>query len=111
MPGEVVVEKSSSALLVPDVVTGHVDAAIAYHCDTLASQDSIDVVRIESTLNEAIQPISIARNGDHKALTRRLYNRVTSSPEAFTAAGFEFLLDLPSTTPLPPEPEDAARVD
>ncbi|WP_161602511.1 molybdate ABC transporter substrate-binding protein [Tautonia marina] len=110
-PGEVVVEKSSSALLVPDVVTGHVDAAIAYHCDTLASQDAIDVVRIDSTLNQAIQPLSIARNSDHKALSRRLYNRVTSSPEAFTAAGFEFLLNRPSPIATTPEAEDAARVD
>lgn len=75
------------------------------------AKDAIDVVRIHSTLNQAIQPLSIARNSDHKALTRRLYNRVTSTPEAFTAAGFEFLLDRPSPTSATPEAEDAARVD
>jgi hypothetical protein len=35
----VVVEKSSSALLVPDVVTGHVDAAVAYITDVMANRD------------------------------------------------------------------------
>ncbi len=110
-PGEVVVEKSSSALLVPDVVTGHVDAAIAYLCDTMASDDEVDVIRIDSTLNRAVQPLSIARNSDHKALVRRLYNRVTSSPDAFAAAGFEFLLGPSPGTPSAAEPEDARRGD
>ncbi|MGD9856884.1 MAG: extracellular solute-binding protein, partial [Planctomycetaceae bacterium] len=42
-PGEVVVEKSSSALLLPDVVTGHEDAAIAYITDVLPKQDNVDI--------------------------------------------------------------------
>jgi molybdate transport system substrate-binding protein len=112
-PGEVVVEKSSSALLVPDVVTGHVDAAVAYLCDTMRTADEVDVVRIDSELNRAIQPLSIARNSDHKALVRRLYNRVTSAPEAFSAAGFEFLLGTegPATLTNPRPDEDARRGD
>ena len=90
--GEVVVEKPSSALLVPDVVTGHVDAAIAYITDVLANQDDVDVIRIESPLNLAIQPFSIARTSDHKYLVRRLYKRIADSPEAFETAGFNFRL-------------------
>ncbi len=91
-PGEVVVEKTSSALLVPDVVTGHVDACIAYISDVLASQDRVDIVRIESPLNLAIQPFSIARTSDHKYLVRRLFQRVAKSPAAFEQAGFHFRL-------------------
>jgi molybdenum ABC transporter molybdate-binding protein len=89
---EVVVEKSSSALLVPDVVAGHVDAAVAYITDVLANQDTIDIVRIESPLNRAIQPLSIAKTSDHKHLVRRLFRRIADSPEAFQRAGFHFRL-------------------
>jgi ABC-type molybdate transport system substrate-binding protein len=90
--GEVVVEKSSSALLVPDVVTGHVDAAIAYITDVLANSETIDIVRIDSPLNQAIQPLSIARTSAHKHLVRRLIRKIANSPEAFRRAGFHFRL-------------------
>lgn len=90
--GEVVVEKPSSAMLVPDVVTGHVDAALAYITDVLPSQDRVDIVRIPSPLNLAIQPFSIARTSDHKYLVRRLYRQISASPEAFESAGFHFRL-------------------
>ncbi len=91
--GEVVVEKSSSALLVPDVVTGHVDAAVAYITDVMANRDDVDVVRIESSLNLAVQPLSIARTSRHKHLIRRLFRHIAHSPEAFEDVGFQFLLD------------------
>lgn len=91
-PGEVVVEKSSSALLVPDVLTGHVDAAVAYITDVMASRDRVDVVRIQSPLNVAVQPLSIARNSRHKHLVRRLFEKVAHSPQAFENAGFHFRL-------------------
>ncbi len=88
-----VVEKSSSALLVPDVLTGHVDAAIAYITDVLPNQDSVDVIRIQSPVNIAIQPFSIAKTSEHKYLLRRLFKRIVNSPEAFESVGFHFRLD------------------
>jgi len=91
--GEVVVEKSSSAHLVPDVVTGHVDAAVAYITDVLANRDSVDIVRIDSPMNVAIQPFSIAKTSDHKYLVRRLFRRIADSPEAFESIGFHFRLN------------------
>lgn len=91
-PGEVVVEKSSSAQLVPDVVTGHVDAAVAYITDVQANLDTVDVVRFESPLNLAVQPLSIAKTSRHKYLIRRLYEKVENSPQAFENAGFHFRL-------------------
>ena len=90
--GEVVVEKSSSALLVPDVVTGHVDAAVAYITDASANSDRLDIVRIESPLNLAIQPMGISKTSDHKHLLRRLFKRIAASPQAFEEAGFHFRL-------------------
>jgi len=87
-----VIEKSSSAHLVPDVVTGHVDAAIAYVSDVLPNEDSVDVIRIESPLSVAIQPFSIAKTSPHKYLLRRLFKRIVNSPEAFESVGFRFRL-------------------
>lgn len=88
----VVVEKSSSAHLVPDVVTGHVDAAVAYISDVLPNTDDVDFIRIDSPLSVAIQPFSIARTSDHKYLLRRLLKRIRNSPEAFESVGFRFRL-------------------
>ncbi|HUG19862.1 MAG TPA: molybdate ABC transporter substrate-binding protein [Planctomycetaceae bacterium] len=90
--GEVVVEKSSSSMLIPDVTEGHADATIAYISDVLPNRDDVDIVRIESPLNMAIQPFSIARTSDHKYLLRRLFKRIANSPEAFESAGFHFRL-------------------
>jgi molybdate transport system substrate-binding protein len=95
--GEVVVEKPSSALLVPDVVTGHVDVSLAYITDVLANREQVDIIRIASPLNLAIQPFSIARTSDHKFLVRRLYKQIAASPEAFESAGFHFRLDEDET--------------
>jgi molybdate transport system substrate-binding protein len=87
-----VVEKSSSAHLVPDVVTGHVDAAIAYLSDVLPNIDDVDYIHIQSPLNLAIQPISIAKTSEHKYLLRRLFRRIENSPESFESMGFHFRL-------------------
>ena len=87
-----IVEKSSSAHLVPDVVTGHVDAAIAYLSDVLPNTDDVDYIHIESPLNRAIQPISIAKTSEHKYLLRRLFRRIENSPETFESMGFHFRL-------------------
>lgn len=90
MAGEVVVEKSSSALLVPDVVTGAVDVAVAYVTDTLASRDSIDVLPTKAAGSVAVQTIAIANTSQHKQLTDRLYHRIAEAKDKFEAAGFRY---------------------
>jgi hypothetical protein len=70
-----------------------VDAAVAYITDTMANRDDVDIVRIDSPLNVAIQPFSIAKTSDHKYLVRRLFQRVAASPEAFEDVGFHFRLN------------------
>ena len=89
---ETVVEKPSSALLVPDVVGGHVDAAVAYITDVQQHEDRVDIVRVDSPHNLAVQPLSIAKTSEHKQLLRRLYDHVAASEEAFESAGFHFRL-------------------
>ena len=96
---EVVVEKSSSALIVPDVVTGHVDVAIAYRNDVLDHLDKVDVIAIDSPLTLAIQPLSTAKNSRHKQLVRRLYRQIETAEELFESAGFDFLLAQPAGQP------------
>jgi len=94
-PSEVVVEKSSSALIVPDVITGHVDVAIAYRNDVQEHGDKVDVIKIDSPLTRAIQPLSIAKNSQHKHLIRRLYRQVEKAETSFESVGFDFLLTAP----------------
>lgn len=90
--GEVVVEKPSSALIVPDVVTGHVDAGVAYLTDVLAEQDKIDVIHIDAPQNMAIQPFSIAKTSGRKQLARRFFAHLKQSGEKFEKLGFHFRL-------------------
>ncbi len=98
--GEIVVEKMSSALLVPDVIAGHVDAAMVYITDVLPNTDAIDIIHVTTTQNLAIQPFSIAKTSDHKYLARRLFRRIAESSKAFESAGFHFRLGAtPSPSP------------
>ena len=89
-PGETVVEKASSALLVPDVLTGHVDVAIAYLSDVIPNRDKVDIVHFEDGNNVAIQPLSVASNSRHKQLLRRFYDTVYREASSFESKGFHF---------------------
>ena len=86
-------QKASSAMLIPDVITGVADAVLCYATDTQAERDQIDVVTIDSPSAMAIQPFSIARSSDHKYLSRRLYQEIANSRVAFEAAGFHWRLN------------------
>jgi ABC-type molybdate transport system substrate-binding protein len=90
--GEVVVEKPSSALIVPDVATGHVDVGVAYLTDVLAEPDRVDVIHMEAPHNVAIQPFSIARSSGRKQLARRFFAHLARSRETFESLGFHFRL-------------------
>jgi len=99
-----VVEKPSSALLVPDVTTGAVDAAIAYITDTLAERDKLEVIAIDSPLAMAVQPFSVARSSDFKHLGRRLFDTLAQSRDSFESAGFRWQLEDSCLCPLEPKP-------
>jgi molybdate transport system substrate-binding protein len=88
----VVTQTASSAMLIPTVTTGSVDAALAYATDTKAEADKVDVIRIDLPSAKAIQPFAIARSSDHKYLGRRLYAAIADSQAAFEQAGFHFRL-------------------
>jgi len=89
----VVTETPSSAMLVPTVATGSVDATIAFKTDTLAERDKLEVIPINSAAAKAIQPFSIARSSDHKQLARRFYEAIAASRDKFESAGFHWRLE------------------
>jgi molybdate transport system substrate-binding protein len=89
----VVTQTASSAMLIPTVATGSVDATFAYATDTLAEADKVDAIRIPSTAAQAIQPFAISRSSDFKYLSRRLYQALAQSGDAFEKAGFHFRLN------------------
>lgn len=88
----VVARKPSSAMLVPDVVTGAADAALAYATDTRAEAGRIDTIAIDSPAARAVQPFSIARSSPHRQLGRRLFEAIADGRESFERAGFHFRL-------------------
>ncbi len=99
----VVTQTASSAMLVPTVVTGSVDATLAYLTDTLAEKDRVDVIRIPSEAAKAIQPFAIAKSSEHKWLVRRLFEAIARSRDKFEAAGFHFRLEGPRPTKISTE--------
>ncbi len=93
----VVTQTASSAMLLPTVATGSVDATLAYATDTKAESDKVDAIPIESPAALAIQPFAIARSSQHKYLGRRLYDAIARSRNEFELAGFHFRLDNTAT--------------
>jgi molybdate transport system substrate-binding protein len=89
----VVAETCSSALLLPMVTTGSVDAAFVYQSDILGARDQVDAIRIPSPKARAVQPFSIARTSQQKWLSRRFFATLARHKERFEAAGFRWLLE------------------
>jgi molybdate transport system substrate-binding protein len=89
----IVTQTATSAMLVPAVTSQSADAALCYRTDTLAEQNRVDVVTLDSELAKAVQPFSIARSSDHKELARRLYRAIANARDTFEAAGFHWRLD------------------
>ena len=108
----VVTQTATSALLVPTVTTGSVDATLAYATDTLSEAEKLEVIRIQSPAALAIQPFAIARSSEQKQLARRLYDTIAASRQTFETAGFHWRLDGgPSSVVRSPLPEvQPARV-
>jgi ABC-type molybdate transport system substrate-binding protein len=86
----VVAETCSSALLLPMVTTGSVDAAFVYDSDVRLAAGQVDTIRVAVPEAVAVQPLGIARSSDFKWLSRRLMDAVTRGRAAFEAAGFRW---------------------
>jgi len=95
----VVAETCSSALLLPMVTTGAVDAAFVYESDVKLSDREVDMIRVAVPEAVAVQPIGLARSSQFKLLTRRLMDAVTRGRESFEAAGFRWRPAAPTAAP------------
>ena len=92
LENNVVTQTTTSALLVPNVSTGAVDAVLAYRTDTLDEQEKLEIIPVDSEMAKAIQPYSIARSSDFKHLGHRLYEQIAKSRKRFESAGFSWRL-------------------
>jgi molybdenum ABC transporter molybdate-binding protein len=86
----VVVQSPTGDMLVNQMRTGSLDAAIAYVSNAAGAADELDAVPIEVPCAFASQPFAIAKGSDFEQLCGRLRDAVLSreSEERFRAYGF-----------------------
>ena len=95
--GNLVNQTTSSALLVPQVLTGAADVVLAYRTDTRAESNRLEVVSLDSSLAKAIQPVSLAQSTDQPQLGLRLIEHIARSRESFEERGFNWRLSSEDT--------------
>lgn len=88
--GNVVTHAPTSSLLVPSVVTGAADAALAYQSDVLTEQGKVESITIDSPLARAVQPYSVSKASDQKYLAERLREAITAGRQHFVESGFRW---------------------
>lgn len=89
----IVERTTSSALLVPAVVTGSADAVLAYKTDTFAEADRLEVIAIDSPYAKAVQPFGASRLTPYPLLTERFYQFLSHQAKAYEDYGFNWLFD------------------
>ncbi|MEQ6120479.1 molybdate ABC transporter substrate-binding protein [Reichenbachiella sp. MALMAid0571] len=89
----VVVQTPTADLLVNQLRTGALDAAIVYAANVAQVLDKVTVVKIERKEATATQNIGINTSSKYKYLTRRLYQKITSetSQQSYLANGFSWI--------------------
>lgn len=89
----VVVQTPTADLLVNQLRTGALDAAIVYAANVALVQDKLSVVKLDLNEATAIQNIGINTASKYKYLTRRLYQKITSenSQKMYLQNGFNWL--------------------
>jgi molybdenum ABC transporter molybdate-binding protein len=90
----VTVQTPTGDMLVNQMRTGSLDAAVAYLSNAAGAADFLDAIRIQGIpCSIATQPFAVAKNSAHKQLTTRLLEaiRAQQSRERFTSEGFRWL--------------------
>ncbi len=90
----VVVQTPTGDMLVNQMRSGSLDAAVAYLSNAAGSADFLDAVRIHGIpCSVATQPFGVAKNSAHKHLVDRLLQaiRAESSQERFRSEGFRWI--------------------
>ena len=91
----VTVQTPTGDMLVNQLKTGALDAAVVYLSNTTGSEDVLDAVMITGIeCAQATQPIAIAKQTPYSQLAMRLLDRIRSaeSKERFLAHGFQWQL-------------------
>lgn len=88
----VVVESPTGDLLVNQMLTGSLDAAIVYVSNAAGHADRLEAIKIDVACALAVQPVAVGRESKHKQLMARLKQRILTaeSRERFEAFGFRW---------------------
>ena len=90
----VVVQTPTGDMLVNQMRSGSLDAAVAYLSNAAGAADYLDAIRIQGIpCSVATQPFAVAKDSAHKQLAERLLAaiRAEASQERFTSEGFRWL--------------------
>jgi molybdenum ABC transporter molybdate-binding protein len=90
----VVVQTPTGDMLVNQMRSGSLDAAVAYLSNAAGSAEFLDAIRIQGIpCSVATQPFGVARDTEHKQLVERLLEAIRddSSKERFTSEGFRWV--------------------
>ena len=90
----VVVQTPTGDMLVNQMRSGSLDAAVAYLSNAAGSAEFLDAVRIHGIpCSVATQPYAVAKDSQHKQLAQRLLAaiRADSSQERFASEGFRWI--------------------
>ncbi|MFM2091261.1 MAG: hypothetical protein RLZZ127_1750 [Planctomycetota bacterium] len=77
-------------LLINQLLTGSLDAAIVYQANSRLRADVLDEVAIKNVPAVAIQPFSIWKQTRHRQLAERLLVHMRANHKAFSDVGFEW---------------------
>lgn len=94
----VVVQTPTGDMLVNQLRTGSLDAAVVYLSNAAGSAAYLDAVRIQGLpCSTAVQPWAISEASQYPELAHRLFTALSStdSQETFSAEGFRWRLDDP----------------
>lgn len=90
----VVVQTPTGDMLVNQMRSGSLDAAVAYLSNAAGSGEFLDAIRIQGLpCSSATQPFGVAKDSANKQLVERLRKaiRADSSKERFTSEGFQWV--------------------
>lgn len=90
----VAVQTPTGDMLVNQMRSGSLDAAVAYLSNAAGSADFLDAIRIKGIpCSVATQPFGVAKDSANKQLAERLHQaiRANSSKERFTSEGFQWV--------------------
>jgi molybdate transport system substrate-binding protein len=95
----VTVQTPTGDMLVNQLRTGSLDAAVVYLSNATGAGDELDAVRILGIpCSVAVQPLAISRETPHPQLASRLFQALTNSVarETFEAEGFRWKAEQPN---------------